>query len=272
MDIGFDSFKEAEHAFRRFLASRGVNANIRWIYREDVAIRRGVYLIQLPKPWELSNRPFALKQFYLSREREQQLRFKCIAQDARISACYIEEHGTRNDCGHDHPRSKIEFWCPDFPARMSTAFNLFTWKFHKRRSDSRVTFLPYRNPLKDLKLPANALPNSRPKMLCTVADSFTIRGRGIFVVAKETYAKTHDRFNEDFPYRVGDRIELRKPDGSTVSTHLQSTHSTSMASPYPGPLIRGLGFGFSKNVGMSDVPAGTEVWIVSGSTDGSSGQ
>ncbi len=266
MKLGFESFKEAENAFRRFLSTRGVNANVQWVFREDVALCRGCYLIRLPKPWEPSNRQFAMKQFYLHRANSQNSGFKCFAQDARFSACYISESTSQNASQHVFQNSNVQFGCPDFLANLTVVSNLLKWKIHKRRSDPRVTSLPFRKSIRDAELPPNVIPISRPKMLCTVADCFELRGRGIVVVANETSARIHAQFNEDFPYRVGDRIELRRPDGSNISTLLQSIHSVSKASQNPSRFIRYPEFSFARDVELSDVPMGTEVWIVAQNT------
>ena len=87
------------------------------------------------------------------------------------------------------------------------------------------------------------------RFLSRVRHTFTITGRGCVIVPEIS------RF--EFPYRVSvqDAIQLRKPDGQIVSTHIAGME-----------LFTGLGVedrvGFLlMDIAKPDVPGGTEIWL-----------
>jgi hypothetical protein len=62
-----------------------------------------------------------------------------------------------------------------------------------------------------------------------------------------------------FPHAVhlGDSIELRRPDGSRISTRILSIeHTVPLKGPHPDPLM------IPSTFQESDVPIGTEVWWI----------
>jgi hypothetical protein len=84
------------------------------------------------------------------------------------------------------------------------------------------------------------------RRLLTVEDTFAIRGRGL-VLVPGIIPEGDERF------RVGDRITLRRPGGSSVDTQIGGLE---LLDPNPRRdvviMLKGLAKG--------DVPVGTEVW------------
>jgi len=87
---------------------------------------------------------------------------------------------------------------------------------------------------------------SMPRCLCTVEDTFSIKGRGL-VVVPGIVPVGEERF------RVGDHLLLKRPDGTSISTTIGALE---ILSPNPRGGIAVLLNEFSKE----DVPVGTEVW------------
>ena len=77
------------------------------------------------------------------------------------------------------------------------------------------------------------------ELIFTVAGTYTIEGRGIVAVASAWGAGTA---------RIGDRVELRRPDGSTL-------HSIVGGITYPQKELL-----LSGKLQRADVPVGTEIW------------
>ena len=82
-------------------------------------------------------------------------------------------------------------------------------------------------------------------LLSTVDDTFTVSSRGcVLVLATE----------HDFSVRAFDPIQLRRPDGQTVNTHIASIEMLC------GPQVHcRLALLLPKEI--AGVPKGTEVWV-----------
>lgn len=94
-----------------------------------------------------------------------------------------------------------------------------------------------------------------PRRLFTVADSFRIEGRGLFLVPGIVP-------EDDERFRVGDPLLLKRPDGSELRTVVGSLELTT---PNPNhEVVVNL-----KGLGKEDVPTGTEVWSVADDPSGS---
>jgi len=91
-----------------------------------------------------------------------------------------------------------------------------------------------------------------PEYLYTVDQAFEVPHQGIYL---------GPGLGPTFPgIRFGDRIELRKPDGSSTGTTIRSIGQFFMASPAePCRYLILLPPGFE----AGDIPIGTEVWTAS---------
>ena len=91
-----------------------------------------------------------------------------------------------------------------------------------------------------------------PRLLFTVKSLFTIKGRG--VVAEPGV--------EDYKaVRIGDPIELRRPDGTIVQTTIlgvEYSPSIKWVGPRPAVVRCGVLLGLA----AEDIPPGTEIWAV----------
>lgn len=84
-------------------------------------------------------------------------------------------------------------------------------------------------------------------LLFTVVDTFMIEGRGLVLAA--------DVRSDQVGLRVGQSIELRRPDGSTAVSEVAGI---AHVSPYDPE--RALDILLPPGISKEDVPAGTEVW------------
>jgi hypothetical protein len=89
------------------------------------------------------------------------------------------------------------------------------------------------------------------RRLFVVEDRFEIRGRGL-VLVPGINPEGDERF------RVGERIALRKPDGTSVEAPIGGLEIPMSDNPSQGVLI------LLKTLTKEDVPAGTEVWSCDG--------
>jgi len=92
-----------------------------------------------------------------------------------------------------------------------------------------------------------------PQFLYTVSDVFDIAGR--FVAAVPGIPP------ETPGIRDGTPLELRRPDGSILSSHIQDI---AMISPYDHR--RPIQFSFPPEITKHDLPVGTEVWLPDGAS------
>lgn len=91
----------------------------------------------------------------------------------------------------------------------------------------------------------------RMRFLCTVEDVFEISGRGCVLTPGLTEAAAGD-----IKIRAKDPIQLRRPDGSMVRTHIHAVEFLDGPSKrWCVPVL--LPPEFTK----ADVPIGTEVWL-----------
>jgi hypothetical protein len=87
------------------------------------------------------------------------------------------------------------------------------------------------------------------RLLFTVEDIWTIRGRGI-VISPGLVPQGDERF------RLGDRLELHRPDGSVIVTKIEGWDLFHRG---PNGEIEVL---LEKSITKDQVPIGTEVWSV----------
>jgi hypothetical protein len=88
------------------------------------------------------------------------------------------------------------------------------------------------------------------RLLFTVADSFEITGRGL-VIIPGIIPRDDERF------RVGDAIELRRPDGTVFHARIAGLELLNPTPPdHSIPVLMPLG------ISKQDAPLGTEVWSV----------
>jgi len=95
--------------------------------------------------------------------------------------------------------------------------------------------------------------NSTDRLLIVVTDIIRITGRGIFpwpVVPHETIGGSTGE-----PLKIGDELELRRPDGSIVKTTLCGLE-------WPSPAKGGLILRLEASISEADLPLGTEIWKV----------
>jgi hypothetical protein len=89
------------------------------------------------------------------------------------------------------------------------------------------------------------------RFLCTVEDVFEIAGRGC-VLAPGISEKTPP----DITIRAHDPIQLRRPDGSVVRTHIHAVEI--LAGPGRRSCVPVL---LPPEFVKTDVPIGTEIWL-----------
>jgi hypothetical protein len=82
------------------------------------------------------------------------------------------------------------------------------------------------------------------ELIFTVADAFTVEGRGVVATVAAWGGGAA---------RVGDAIELRRPDGSTL-------HATVRGITHPRKELL-----LSGELRRTDIPAGTQIWTVDNS-------
>lgn len=59
----------------------------------------------------------------------------------------------------------------------------------------------------------------------------------------------------EVPIRVGQPLELRRPDGSVLRTAVAALQMLHAPNPIPNPFV------LLRGVPAADIPAGTEVWV-----------
>src|SRR5258708_1939153 len=90
---------------------------------------------------------------------------------------------------------------------------------------------------------------STPRLLLIVDDSFEFQDGTIHFTPGVPFAK----LDSGIRVKPGDRLELRRPDGTTMTTPLNSLE---FFTPSRGEC----GIALNKPVTKADVPAGTEIW------------
>ena len=88
------------------------------------------------------------------------------------------------------------------------------------------------------------------KFLCKVAEVFQLTGR-VVVVSDTLY----DQFDTR-SFRHGSIVELRRPDGTSLKT--KTWHERYA----PTNSARPMAFSVENSLSKSDIPSGTEVWLV----------
>jgi hypothetical protein len=86
------------------------------------------------------------------------------------------------------------------------------------------------------------------RLLFIIEDRFTVRGRGV-VVLPGIVPQGDERF------RVGDTVELRKPDRTNIVTRIGGLEFMS-----PMPANHAISVLLPNELTKDDVPVGTEVW------------
>jgi hypothetical protein len=86
-------------------------------------------------------------------------------------------------------------------------------------------------------------------LLALVEYAFQISGRGCVIVPGEWCSP-------DLRFRAKDRIQLRRPDGRILDTHIASVEMLS------GPELKGrMAFLLPRPIDKSEAPPGTEIWL-----------
>jgi hypothetical protein len=93
--------------------------------------------------------------------------------------------------------------------------------------------------------------------LFTVADTFTIRNRGI-VLAPGFLPAAHEM---SFHIRIGDPIELHRPDGSQLEACIRGIEMINAPIDVILDRQRRCPILLPANLTKADIPAGTEVWL-----------
>lgn len=93
-----------------------------------------------------------------------------------------------------------------------------------------------------------------PRCLFVIAATFAVKGRGI-ALAPGISPEGDERF------RVGDTVELRKPDATVVRTKIKGIEILS-----PIPPSRAFVILLAETFKKEDVPIGTEVWSIGDSS------
>ena len=88
--------------------------------------------------------------------------------------------------------------------------------------------------------------------LFKICDTFQITNRGLVVA---TDLKEEDAKAQGIRLKVGDILELRRPDGSCVMSRIAGIGMLNPSVP-----SRLLDFLLSAELGKKDVPVGTEAW------------
>jgi hypothetical protein len=85
-------------------------------------------------------------------------------------------------------------------------------------------------------------------LLTTVENSFEVQGRGCYITPRQ--------WESDLRIRKMDKIQLKTPDGNTLSTCVNSIEL--------GTAISGtfMAIGLPHPIAKQDVPEGTEIWLV----------
>jgi translation elongation factor EF-Tu-like GTPase len=92
-----------------------------------------------------------------------------------------------------------------------------------------------------------------PRCLYTVEDSFFIKGRGLVTLPGIVPCG-------DERYRIGDRVEIRRPDGSRLEWAIGGIE---MINCTPPRLTKEVVF-LLRDLGKEDVPIGSEIWSIDG--------
>jgi hypothetical protein len=255
------TFNAAVDAFQWHLAAQGYSDGICWVFREDVLIHRGEIWIGSPLP--KSNPQYARKLYYVGKQRGLGLTLACLAQVGRQSACYIQVPRDAEDADSMKLRGDTEFRGPDSDATACFAPRNLSWRIRKWKRDKRLNHLPRRTVLGSDLIPADILPPSTPKRLFVVEDAFTIKGRGIILLPGVRIDEHGPFAREEVIFKIGDKVELRRPDGSVLTTEIVGSDFLSAArlqgnSPEQP---RHVAIRLALSLERTDVPPGTEVWI-----------
>jgi hypothetical protein len=87
----------------------------------------------------------------------------------------------------------------------------------------------------------------------TITDAFEVNG-GLLL--------TPGVGDLNVPIRVGEAVELRRPDGAVLRTVVAALEMLHAPNPIPNPFV------LLRGMPAADVPAGTEVWVELGSSGG----
>lgn len=99
-----------------------------------------------------------------------------------------------------------------------------------------------------------------PQFIFKVEDTFTIRGRGVCAVGL--------RHSQLGSLRPGDRVELRRPDASVLHMEVLAVEWRQTYVGTPPPMEeRRFPVLLSPIVPTSDVPAGSEIWLMEPAPD-----
>jgi len=96
---------------------------------------------------------------------------------------------------------------------------------------------------------------STQRRLIIVTDAFEVAGRCICPCPVVPYSLVDPTEGERL--KPGDQLELRKPDGTVTKVQLYGLG-------WPSPVQSGLIIQLEPSVKRDDLPAGTEIWKVSG--------
>lgn len=255
------TFKEAVDGFTTFLTEHGFSSDIRWVFREDVAMHRSSLWIRSPLP--SSNGNFAQKLFYIGTHRGLGMRLSCLAMMDDASACYVSVPEDQEDAEYMMVSGGFQYSCPNHPTPARTMKSGLLWSVRKWRGDKWLAYLPVRRELGMTQVPIEILPKTEPKLLFVVEDFFTIKGRGITLLPGVRLDEHGPFANEEIIFKVGDKIELRRPDGTVLKTKIAGVHLPSFKRTEGDPPEehRYLWINFARQLERSDVPDGTEVWI-----------
>ena len=89
------------------------------------------------------------------------------------------------------------------------------------------------------------------QLFLTVEDAFIISGRGLVIIGPIGTARS----------RVGGQIELRRPDGSVITTRIASLEMINVH-PEKTKGRTWIGISLPREIAKDDVPPGTEVWAI----------
>lgn len=87
------------------------------------------------------------------------------------------------------------------------------------------------------------------RFICVIDDVFQLTGRGCVI----TPGYTSD-LPRDLRVKIGDALRLKRPDGGEIDTVLRGIEMANLGDCMP--LLLGA------NVTKSDIPIGTELWLV----------
>lgn len=257
------TFNDASDAFKWFLGARRYSDELCWVFREDVLIHRDAIWIRSPLP--KSNLQYARKLFYLGLQRGLGLQITCLARVNQSSACYVVVPRDAEDADGMKLSGNVQFSCPEPDRTARFAPRNWLWYVRKWRGEKRLDIcpLPRRKELGPEEIPAELLPPSTPKRLFVVEDAFTIKGRGIILLPGVRIDEHGPFAAEDVIFKIGDKVELRRPDGSILRTEIVGSEFLSVARLQGNPpqQPRHVAIRFALPLDRSDVPDGTEVWI-----------